>query len=68
MMTFYKQNHEIQDKMTHRTRKLLTIESSTPVTNGGRMSYGNVVAVARFSVTGVDEGPGASNAIVAIAS
>lgn len=47
---------------------MLTIESSTPVINGGRMSYGNVVAVARFSVTGVDEGPGASNAIVAIAS
>lgn len=42
--------------------------SSTPVINEGFISYGNVVAVGPFSVAGADEGPGASNPMVAIAS
>lgn len=41
---------------------------STPVINEGFISKGKEVAVGRFSVAGADEGPGASNPIVAMAS
>jgi hypothetical protein len=57
---------EMGGRSTDRMRKLLTMAPSTPVTNDGPISDGNVVAVG--FAAGVDEGPGRSKAIWAIAT